>query len=385
MNYFSNKSHVYTTTKTCEAMNLVGDTKVTLVSTDNSLLQEGAKNKFFDGLNIKPFDMVSIDSWSNSFKNSSNRLVNWLETLTTDLSMLRFVFRSRKDFDVLYFRDPTLFFSVLTTKIFLRKPIFMELHAILSANLKRKMTEFLAKRADGVISISHGLKEYYDNINNVGIVSFCSASSMEDFNKVTESKEELRGKLNLPKDKILIGYAGNLSYTGNYDSYGTEEIINSLQHLDERFVFVGVGKKNSNDTKHLEKLAADLGVIDRVIFIHSVPKKEVAEYLMTFDILVHPSAGRRVANSPAKLFEWLSSGKPIIAAKTQAIAEILTNEKNSLLVDYEDPNAWSLAINSIVEERGLKEKLINGANETAKKYTWEKRGEAIIKFINENK
>ena len=133
MNYFSNKSHVYTTTKTCEAMNLVGDTKVTLVSTDNSLLQEGAKNKFFDGLNIKPFDMVSIDSWSNSFKNSSNRLVNWLETLTTDLSMLRFVFRSRKDFDVLYFRDPTLFFSVLTTKIFLRKPIFMELHAILSA------------------------------------------------------------------------------------------------------------------------------------------------------------------------------------------------------------------------------------------------------------
>ena len=232
MNYLSNKSHVYTTAKSCEAMNSVNNTEATLVSTDNSLVNDSEKLKFFKDFDIKPFKVVSIDSWSNSFKDGSSRLINWLETITTDLSMVRFVFSQRKDFDVLYFRDSTLFFSVLITKIFLRKPVFMELHAILSSSLKRKMTEFLAKRADGLISISCGLKDYYDNINNTGMMSFCAASEPERIKNITESVKDLRDKYNLPKDKVLIGYVGTLSYTGNYDSYGIEDIISALPLLD---------------------------------------------------------------------------------------------------------------------------------------------------------
>ena len=124
---------------------------------------------------------------------------------------------------------------------------------------------------------------------------------------------------------------------------------------------------------------------DRVIFLPRVSKKEAVEYLLAFDILVHPRAGAKVANSPAKLFEWLSSGKPIVAAKTQAISEILTNERDALLVDYKDPKAWSSAIQNLIEGKGLKEKLVGGAQETAKIHTWEKRGKTIIRFINENK
>lgn len=385
MNYFSNKSHVYTTAKTCEAMNSVDNTEVTLVSTDNSLVNNSAKIKFFKETGIQPFKVVSINSWSNLFKNSSYRLINWLETIMADLSMTYFVFVQRKNFNVLYFRDPTLFISIFMSKWLLRKPVFMEMHAILNANLKQKMTEFLVKHVDGLISISYGLKKYYDNINNKGIVSFCAASEFERFKNITESMEKLRDKYNLPKDKILIGYAGNLSYTGNYDSYGIEDIISTLPLLDKNIVFIGVGKKNFKEVEHLEKLATKLNVGSRVTFLPRVSKKEVAEYLTAFDILVHPKAGAKVANSPAKLFEWLSSGKPIIAANTQAISEILTDGKDALLVDYKDPKAWSNAINKIIEDKNIANRLVDSAKINSKQHTWKRRGEIITKFINENK
>jgi len=381
MNYFANKSHVYTTSKTCEVFNAIDNVECKLLSTDDSLLDKKNRDNFFLSIGVSPFPVESIKSVSNFFKENSFRIINWLETIFVNITLLRYVLQNRRSFDVLYFRDATLIIPILISKYLLNKPLFMELHAVLHKNYKRWLTEIVARRADGLISISGGLKKYYDNINNVGIVSFCSASDPNQFRNITETQSELRAELKLPQNKIILGYAGNLSLTGNYDSYGFEDIIKSLPLMDDNIILVGIGQKNIEETKHLINLAEKLEVKERVYFLPKVPKNQVAKYLKSFDILVHPKAGAQIGNSPAKLFEWLLSGRPIIAANTPAIEEILSNGVDSLLVEYREPKSWVKAVKEILTNKSLEKKIIEGALINAKKNTWEKRSQDIINFI----
>ena len=125
INFFSDKAHVYNIAKTCESLRDVSGAKITLVSTDGSLATQKSKEIFFEKHGIKnKFEIISLKSLSNYFKKSKHRPINWLETIFANLSLAWFVFWRRKEFDVLYFRDPFVFLPVWTAKFVLKKPVF---------------------------------------------------------------------------------------------------------------------------------------------------------------------------------------------------------------------------------------------------------------------
>jgi glycosyltransferase involved in cell wall biosynthesis len=78
------------------------------------------------------------------------------------------------------------------------------------------------------------------------------------------------------------------------------------------------------------------------------------------------------------------SGRPIVAAQTQAIAEILTDHHNCLLVDYKKPEAWSQALQLLSDDTELRERLINQAQLDGAEYTWDKRAQALNTFITKH-
>src|SRR3989338_9324380 len=381
INFNSNKANVYNTVKTCEVLSLNNNAMVVLISTDNSLVNEEAKDFFFKKNSIKnKFDIVSMGSFANYFKNSNIRPINWIETILANLSLAWFVISSRKKFDIFYFRDPFIFLPVLIVRFVFKNPIFFEIHAVLRSKHGQFLNKFLAKHSDVLIVITRALKEYYEKINKNVIVSFCACAEQERFDVVKKKKGELRKELNLPEEKIILGYTGNLWKTGNFDSYGIEYIINAIPLLDKNVIFVGVGKKR-NETEGLEDLAKNLNLGNRVLFLPWLPKNEIAKYILAFDILLIPSAGAQIGNSPTKMFEYMVSGRPIIAANTKAISEVLHNKKNSLLVDYKNPKSWVEAISKVLLSKVLLESLIQNAKDDAKKYTWGNRGLDIFNFV----
>jgi glycosyltransferase involved in cell wall biosynthesis len=214
------------------------------------------------------------------------------------------------------------------------------------------------------------------------IVSFCAAAEPEKFEKIIESKEQLRQELNLPLNKIILMYSGNLSKTGNFDSYGIEDIINAVALMDKRIIFVCIGKKG-NETDVHESLSSQLKIKDRVVFLPWVNRDILYRYWKASDILIHPAAGAQVGNSPTKIFEYLASGRPIISAGTEPIKEVLTDRYNSLLVmNYKDPKEWVKAVKTILIDDEIVNRIVNNANDNCRKYTWKGRGREIINFIN---
>ena len=382
MNFFSNKAHVYTTVKTCEALAMQDGARIILLSTDNSLTEVAAKKDFFKKHNVRrEFEIVSLRSFANAMKGSDMRLMNWLETVLANMSVLSYVISQRDTFDVLYFRDTSLFVPILTAKYILRKPIFIELHAVLHKRYKQAFNNLFANISDGLIAISWGLREYYEKMNSRIVVAFCAAAEPERFTLIHENKERLREDLHLPQDKIILMYSGNLYKTGNYDSYGIEDIIKAIPLLDDLFIFVGVGKKG-DETKEHEMLAAELGVAERVIFLPWTTKQEIYRYWLAADILLMPAAGAQIGNSPTKMFEYLAAGRPIVSADTQAIAEVLRDQENALLVEYKNPGSWAEAIKSIIDYPELGARLVARALLDSREYTWQKRGATIWGFIS---
>lgn len=383
MNLLSPRAHVYNTVKTCEAIQTTGSWQVTLVSTDHSLTTTQAKKDFFSNLGVTtPFEISSLPSFGRRLTDKQFLWARKLEMFFSNITLIRFLLRQPRSEVVIYCRDPFLYPVAWFVKKILKLPLFFEIHAVLHKPASQRLVIGLAKLSDGIIVISRALAEHYRSLGQAMIVSFCSAAEPERFQQLTDSPERLRQSLHLPTDRILLGYTGNVSRTGNNDSYGIEDIIASLPLLPVNYMFIAVGKRG-NDTAGLEQLATSLGVADRVQFVPWVKKDFVAQYIRAFDTVLIPAAGAQIGNSPTKIFEYLVSGLPIVAAQTQAIAEILVSEHNALLVDYKDPQSWASAIERLLKDETLKQRLVAQAQADGQTYTWQKRGQDITGFISQ--
>ena len=95
---------------------------------------------------------------------------------------------------------------------------------------------------------------------------------------------------------------------------------------------------------------------------HSVHYGGLKPIISRMDILLIPSSTKKIRSlgsvgnivkftSPLKLFDYLASGKLIISSNVSVFKEILTNEKNCLVVNNFKINNWLKKINKTKFER----------------------------------
>ena len=82
--------------------------------------------------------------------------------------------------------------------------------------------------------------------------------------------------------------------------------------------------------------------------------------------------------SPLKMFEYMATGKPIIASNHDVIKEILSNEKNSLLVEPDNISQWCNAIKKLKSDSKLAYNLGKNAKDDVRKFTWSERSKMIL-------
>ena len=238
------------------------------------------------------------------------------------------------------------------------------------------------KKAAKIISITTFLRNKLLELGKreADILVAPDAVDFKKFN-ILISKEEARKKLNLPGDKILIGYVGMLKTMGV--EKGVDVSIRSLLNLKENISLVLVGGME-DDILYYTDLAREIGVLERVVFIGNVPHSAVPLYLKSFDILIAPfpdAAHYKFFMSPLKLFEYMASGRPIIVTDLPSIREVL-DEESAIFIKPNSHHDLGKAINNLVENKNLGEKIANQAHKLVQeKFTWEKRTSNILNFI----
>lgn len=183
--------------------------------------------------------------------------------------------------------------------------------------------------------------------------------------------------------KILL-YTGSLKTMGH--EKGIYEILKSLTLVKlDNVLFLVVGGC-VNDINFYKKIANDLGVEGKVMFIEKVNQEKLALFQKIADVLLMPFPDRahyKYHMSPMKTFEYMASGRPIITSSLPSIMEIL-NKENSLICNPDDYEDLAEKINTLLEDNVLAKRISSQALVDVKNYTWRKRSEGIIEFINES-
>jgi glycosyltransferase involved in cell wall biosynthesis len=121
----------------------------------------------------------------------------------------------------------------------------------------------------------------------------------------------------------------------------------------------------------------------RVIRTGMLPHAEMPAYLAACDVLVSPHGrqadGGEFFGSPTKLYEYMATGRPIVASRIGQIAEVLEHERSALLVEPDDPPALAEAIVRLVDDACLRARLGSGARQAAEQnHTWQQNAARVL-------
>lgn len=180
-------------------------------------------------------------------------------------------------------------------------------------------------------------------------------------------------------NRTKVGYIGHL-----YPGRGIDLIFKialELPHID--FHIVGGTEEDIKARKRR--------IEGNNIFLHGfIPPSLINNYFRNCDILVMPHKGKvaisggtsrdiREYMSPLKMFEYMASGKPIIASDLPVLREVLKQGKNAILVDPADIDGWVSAIQYLADDEKARERIAQQALIDLKQsYTWEKRAQRVL-------
>lgn len=360
------KAHGYQICKMCEEFGAAGLEVILWVpSRDNEIKQNiyeyyGLKNNF------KIVKLPSLNFLN--IRKISGKLEYWLRNYLFFFSLL---FKGVARDALIYTRVPEIafMFSLKGNKVIFESHTWPE--------SKRKIFKFFARKSDLIITITEALKKVYTEngfLENKILVA-PDGVDLEKFD-LEILKDEARRKINLPLDKKIIIYTGHL-----YNWKGAQVLADAAKFLsdNELIVFVGGTPKDLSEFKEKNKEKRN------ILIVGQKSHMEIPFYLKAADILILPNKkGESISEkytSPLKLFEYMASGRPIVASDLPSIREILS-EKNCLFFRPNDANDLAEKIKNIINNKELADKIAEQGYLDAKNYTWEKRAKDIIEFIN---
>lgn len=263
----------------------------------------------------------------------------------------------------------------------LNLPTILEVHNYPSAYLDR-LVLLKASSHDSVkliISITEHLRRDLISLGISGTKTIVlhDGVDIERYNNCRISKKEARHTLGLPLDKDLIIYTGQL-----YPEKGIDTLVKAGALIPEVLIVVVGGQ--IADIERLQKLA-QLSGTNNIIFKGYVPPTVALLYQKAGDILVIPQSAQSNWSayymSPLKLFEYMASGRPIVATRVPCLMEILEHGRNAWLVEPDDVYSLAEGIKFLLMNKQVCEQLVKGALSTIQKFTWENRVSSIEKEL----
>jgi len=155
--------------------------------------------------------------------------------------------------------------------------------------------------------------------------------------------EKIRASLGIPAAAPVVLYTGTFeAYQGLDLLYRSMAVVRQTRP-DAKLVMVG-GEPAQVETARAATAALGLG--DSAVFTGQRPAEEVPAYLDAATLLVSPrSTG---TNTPLKIYQYLRSGRPIVATRLRTHTQVLDDE-TSILAEP-TPEAFGAAIVRAIED-----------------------------------
>jgi glycosyltransferase involved in cell wall biosynthesis len=289
--------------------------------------------------------------------------------------------------DLVFTRDLGLASLLLRMPAAARPPVVYEAHGIaaeVAAALPGLVTgapaaspsklRRLARReahvwsaADGYVTITEGLKKELER-------RFGSRSRIAVVPDGANAANDPDPRSPTPDPRsptFTIGYAGHL-----YPWKGVDLVIEAVAALRDTHGLIIGGHEQEPDLARVQALAAERNCASRVTFTGLIPPAEVAARLRDADVLLLPNPASAISTSftsPLKLFEYMASGRPMVASDLPSLREVLTDGENALLVEPGSAPALADGVQRVRNDPALGARLARQARRDVQEFTWARR------------
>lgn len=125
----------------------------------------------------------------------------------------------------------------------------------------------------------------------------------------------------------------------------------------------------------LVQLAAELGISDVVRFIPPQPAIQLADLYRSADVVCVPSYSESFG---LVAVEAQACGTPVIAAAVGGLVTAVKDDVSGALVGNHEPAAWAQAVERVISDGAMRNRLSNGALAHAAKFSWQVTADALI-------
>jgi glycosyltransferase involved in cell wall biosynthesis len=174
-----------------------------------------------------------------------------------------------------------------------------------------------------------------------------------------EERAAARAELGLGPDDVAMGTVTRL-----HDSKGNQYLVEAARLVVDarpqaRFFLFGEGPLLAD----LQAQAAQLQLGDRFVFGGFV--KDVRRVLSAFDVSVFPSLWE---GTPLTVFEAMGAGKAIVSTDADGLCEVLTADRDALIVPKRDSRALADQIIALIDDPARRESLGAASRRTAESF-----------------
>ena len=196
-------------------------------------------------------------------------------------------------------------------------------------------------------------------------------NALTEIPDIEESREEAKRQL---------GFRGPLVCTVSR-LYGWKRVDDLLRMVpdfanDAVLAIVGDGPEQPA----LERFAAELGLRNRVRFLGRVPHRDVGMYLRAADVFVLNTSYEGLSHT---LVEARVVGTPIVTTDIGGNREILKHEHNALLTPLGDHRAFVAAVNRLLTDGELAERLARAGSEGLDHFAWDRLVDETMEILSE--
>lgn len=312
-------------------------------------------------------------------RSSVRRLLNYLSFMFSSIFSGLFL----KKPDVIFATTPPLFVGVSgyvlsrihRTKFIIEvRDLWVDFAEVLNQinnnfllRAARKLEYFLYRRADKIITVTHGYKDrlIFNGIPEEKIEVITNGVDPSELALERNTNNHIKKQIGVLDDSFIILYAGN-----HGAAQGLDVVIDAAACLKDDmnivFMFIGEGVEKDRLKKRAEKEE-----LTNVLFLNAIKKEQLIEYYQIADLCLvslkkHPLFDITI---PSKLFDSMAIGKPVLLGVNGEAKRIVTELNAGFHFKPEDPESLIEQIKYAYNNQSLLENIkANIRNNMLKKY-----------------
>ncbi len=246
------------------------------------------------------------------------------------------------------------------------------------------------ERADCIVATSPQEKEHMRSLvsskGNIAIIP--CGTDIERFGGI--SRDEARERLGIAADAKVVLYVGRFDPRKGIETL-VRAVSNSGWRDDSRLqLIIGggsrPGRSDGMERERIEGIVAEVGMREKTVFPGRLGDEELPVYYAAADVCVVPSH-----YEPFGLvaIEAMASGTPVIASDVGGLQFTVVNEQTGLLAPPKDVEAFSQAIERILNAPQWQKQLgINARKRVEEKFSWNgvasQLNELYLRLIEQN-